>query len=549
MPSPTFDHFKRASMEIAAHGDNDTLPFDIDTKFCGDKAKELAHIAFEFYDNLKKGPLKENSRKITALDVFSERLIAPSGPAGFRVITKIHPFWNIYFNGLGIAIAEKLEPLRSPRTFSYRFKSNGDTELFDSEYSWRKYKQTTIEKSLLSGTEAVVVQTDISSFYNQLSHHHIENFISDLGNNGSIVAKQINALLGKFSAGRSFGLPVGGQGSRILAELFLKYVDDAMTSAGIEWYRYVDDYVFIAKTYAEAYKALSTLAHSLANYGLTINKTKTVFLSAKNYVDYVSAQLGDHDEESSKLRTIDLRFDPYSDTPREDYETLKETVESLEIRRLLNRELEKSIPDSFLITQIGRTMRLQEPIVALELASTLLNVHNIHAFRSSWSTIMRGIFYLRSDKNFLSISAGIDNLIDQIIFNAAHLLEVDTNLLHFLRCLRFQNNPTRSKFIHDLYIQTNSETIKRACIDCWRYWHDRNAFTELRNKWSRLDKNSQRLLWLASYKFGDQGNGMRAQLKANSETSWLLGIENHELDGPQFSKVFLDWAAGAANAV
>lgn len=549
MPNATFDHFKRASIEIAAHGDNDTLPFDIDTKFCGDKANELAHIAFEFYNNLKNGPLKENGRKITALDVFSERLIAPSGPAGFRVVTKIHPFWNIYFNGLGIAIAEKLEPLRSPRTFSYRFKSNGDAELFDSKYSWRRYKQTTIEKSLLSGTEAVVVQTDISSFYNQLSHHHIENFISDLGNNGSIVAKQINALLGKFSAGRSFGLPVGGQASRILAELFLKYVDDAMTSSGIEWYRYVDDYVLIAKTYAEAYKALSSLAHSLANYGLDINKTKTVFLSAKNYVDYVSAQLGDHDEESSKLRTIDLRFDPYSDTPREDYETLKETVESLEIRRLLNRELEKSIPDSFLITQIGRTMRLQEPIVALELASTLLNVHNIHAFRSSWSTIMRGIFYLRNDKNFSSISAGIDNLIDQIIFNAAHLLEVDTNLLHFLRCLRFQNNPTRSKFIHDLYIQTNSETIKRACIDCWRYWHDRNAFTELRNKWSRLDKNSQRLLWLASYKFGDQGNGMRAQLKANSETSWLLGIENHELDGPQFSKVFLDWAAGAANAV
>lgn len=406
MLSPSFDHFKRAANEIAAHGDNDTLPFDIDTKFCGDKADELAHLASTFYEKLKKGPQKENGRKIGALDVFSERLIAPSGAAGFRVVTKIHPFWNIYFNGLGISIAETLEPLRSPRTFSYRFIVNGLDELFDSESSWRKYKKTTLDIAQLADENSVIVQTDISSFYNQLSHHHIENFICDLGGEGEIVAKQINALLGKFSAGRSFGLPVGGQCSRILAELFLKYIDEAMTYAGIDWYRYVDDYVLIAKSYAEAYKALSVLAHSLSNYGLTINKTKTVFLSAKNYVDYISAQLGDHDEESSKLRAIDLKFDPYSDNPHEDYEILKETVESLEIRYLLNRELEKSIPDSFLITQIGRTMRLQEPAIALELASTLLNVQNIHAFRSSWSTIMRGISHLRSDKNYTSISSG-----------------------------------------------------------------------------------------------------------------------------------------------
>lgn len=214
MLSPSFDHFKRAANEIAAHGDNDTLPFDIDTKFCGDKADELAHLASTFYEKLKKGPQKENGRKIGALDVFSERLIAPSGAAGFRVVTKIHPFWNIYFNGLGISIAETLEPLRSPRTFSYRFIVNGLDELFDSESSWRKYKKTTLDIAQLADENSVIVQTDISSFYNQLSHHHIENFICDLGGEGEIVAKQINALLGKFSAGRSFGLPVGGQCSR-----------------------------------------------------------------------------------------------------------------------------------------------------------------------------------------------------------------------------------------------------------------------------------------------------------------------------------------------
>src|SRR5690606_3841656 len=98
------------------------------------------------------------------------------------------------------------------------------------------------------------------------------------------------------------------------------------------------------------------------------------------------AQLGGDDEEVTKLRSIDLKFDPYSDNAEEEYETLRETVESLEVRRLLNRELEKALPDSFLIRQIGRTMCLHSPEVALDLAHTLLSKQNLHAFRASFST-------------------------------------------------------------------------------------------------------------------------------------------------------------------
>lgn len=42
---PTFEHFKRAALEVGKHGDNDTLPFDMDVKFCGDKARELASVS------------------------------------------------------------------------------------------------------------------------------------------------------------------------------------------------------------------------------------------------------------------------------------------------------------------------------------------------------------------------------------------------------------------------------------------------------------------------------------------------------------------------
>ena len=33
MPEVTLAHFERAAADIGAHGDNDTIPFDIDTRF------------------------------------------------------------------------------------------------------------------------------------------------------------------------------------------------------------------------------------------------------------------------------------------------------------------------------------------------------------------------------------------------------------------------------------------------------------------------------------------------------------------------------------
>jgi len=556
LATPKLRHFERAAREIAAHGDNDTLPFDLDVKFAGKAATELATIAFGFYSELKDGPAKENKSRLEGMRVYSERLIAPSGPAGFRVVTKIHPFWNIYLNGLAIAIAEALEPLRDERAHSYRFLPSGEEHLFDPDRSWRAFKEATVRHAANFGEEAVIVQTDISSFYEHVSHHFLENFINDLGGDCEVMAAQVNALLGHFSAKRSFGLPVGGQAARILAELFLSYVDNALSAAGVNWHRYVDDYVLIATNTADAYRALGTLAQALLDYGLSINKSKTVFLSSKHYQDYVRAQLGDNDDEATKLRKIDLKFDPYSDKPDVDYESLKETVESLEVRCLLNRELEKALPDNFLVAQIGRTMRLHEPAVALDIATTLLKPENLHAFRSSFSTIMRGIAHLRSDTTFAEIHAGIDLLLDAVPENAGHLLEVDSNRLHYLRCLRFCMTPARCRFMRSLFDRTRSDVLQRACIDCWRSWKDRVAYNHLRNRWNLMTPDCQRVFWLTTFAFGDEGEAARRQFKHALPQAWALGVEvplDEKKDAsrlkthrrgaePRFATVYQNWA-------
>ena len=556
MLKPALHHFERAAREIVAHGDNDTLPFDLDVRFCGDQARALATIAFGFYQELRDGPQKENHERIAALHIHSERLIAPSGPAGFRVVTKIHPFWNIYLNGLSISVAEALEPRRAPNAHSYRYLPEGNEQLFDPMLSWRAFKEATVVSANSAGKSAVVVQTDISSFYEHVSHHYIENFINDLGGDCEQVAKQLNGLLGKLSAGRSFGLPVGGQGARVLAELFLNQIDSALSAAGVKWHRYVDDYVLITKDTADGYGALGILAQCLMDYGLSLNRSKTVLLSSKHYQDYVIAQLGAGDDEAAKLRTIDLKFDPYSDTPSEDYESLKETVETLEVRRLLNRELEKALPDTFLVAQIGRTMRLHEPQVALDIASTFLKEANLHAFRSSFSTIMRGITNLRADVRFVTIHERLDSLLDAIPIHSAHLLIVDTSLLHYMRCLRFRSTLQRAQYVRNLYDITQHDTVRRACLDCWRNWGDRAAFNHLRNRWQQMTAEVQRLFWLATYKFGDEGEAARRQFRHATSQAWALGVElpldekkdkeklkKHSRGAePRFAAVYEDWA-------
>ena len=563
MLKPELRHFERAAREVAKHGDNDTLPFDLDIRFCGDRASELASIAYGFYDELRSSQAqKDNHDKIAALNIYSERLVAPSGPSGFRVVTKIHPFWNIYLNGLCIAIAEVLEPQRAENAHSYRFLLNGGVQLFDDQRSWRAFKEATVAQAVLCGEESVIVQTDISSFYEHVSHHYIENFINALGGDSPQVSKQVNVLLSKLFAGRSFGLPVGGQGARILAELFLSQVDEALTAHGVHWHRYVDDYVLIAPNTAESYRALAVLAQCLMDYGLTLNKSKTVLLSCKHYCDYVRAQLGAGDEEAAALRSIDLKFDPYSDNAEDEYESLRETVESLKVLQLLNRELEKALPDSFLVTQIGRTMRLHSPDVALDLARTLLTERNLHAFRASFSTIMRGIANLRGDMRYQSIHDAIDKLLDGIPTHSGHLLKVDTSLLHYLRCLRFVSTKSRAQLVRQLFDTAQSDAVRRGCVDCWRGWKDRAAFNYLRNRWAQLTPECQRVYWLASFEFGDEGEKARLQARHAVGLSWALGVElpfdvkkdKSKLAGhprgaePRFATVYSDWAAEVANA-
>ena len=325
------EHCKRAIKDISDYGDNDILPFDIDNRFFRDKIEDLQDLLFTFGSRIENKQSKDATKELKKYTIFSERLLAPAGYSGFRITTKIHPFWNAYLNSLAIALAAVHEPNRSNRTYSYRYKSDGDT-LFDRTSSWRVFREATIAESDASNIKSVVVQTDISSFYEHVYHHRLENFISDLLTANSNIPMQVNRILNQLAMGRSFGLPVGGQGARILAEIMLASVDRTLDANSIKWYRFVDDFILIADDTRDAYKVLGILASALSDLGLSLNRSKTSILTVKHYSDYANLQLHGSQGDEQLLREIDLHFDPYSDSPTENYTDLKETIAQIDLR-------------------------------------------------------------------------------------------------------------------------------------------------------------------------------------------------------------------------
>lgn len=531
--------FLRAALEIGAHGDNDTLPFDGDSRFVKAMAKSLAYVASQLYGRFSSQKPVEVQGALRGYEPFSERVLVATGATGFRVVTKIHPFWNLYLNGIAIGIARVSAARRSSRAYSYRFLDDDDSiDIFDRNYSWRAFRSACVEASEGAGGDAVVVQTDISSFYERVSHHHVENMLVSLIDEQC--ALQVNALLSRFSAGRSFALPVGGQFSRIIAESFMIPIDQALDRKGVNWFRFVDDFVIVAPDFQAAHEQLAYLSKQLADFGLSLNRTKTTILRAPAFADYVRAQLGSDDGDVGALKEIDLHFDPYSDSPVDDYESLRATVESLDVQRLLSLELEKSVPDNFLVAQVGRTLEFHAPEVALDLVKTLLSEASLRSFRGSWSTIMRGVAHLRSLDAYQGIHGKIDGCLDQVLSHSRYLLTNEGNQLHFLRALRFSSSPTRSAFVWGLLEDSVTETVKRGCLDCIGGWGCHGDLNAIANRWGGMHPEVRRAAWIASKSFGKEGIEFRRQRHASLVKGGQLGFEDGQAE--TFSVIFERWA-------
>jgi len=300
---------------------------------------------FYFYQDHKK----EIANELSKIDLLSYpqrpglTYLTPKNLLGFRAADELHPLSHLIYTACTLKLAKKIESVRVEKTvaYSYRYRPNKEFSMFDSGQGYSNWIARHLDLLTENKKYKFVLSTDIADFYQRISHHRLENSLYALEGDEhavNIIMRQLNTHRTRMS----FGIPVGNNASRLLAELLLNDTDQALTAAGFEYSRYVDDFRFFLKTEEEAYRVLAFLAeHLYVTEGLTLSKAKTVVERRQDYISRYTPVDEGKDSEETAIRSLSKSIYESEEPDPEEIEELAayDLVEKLE------NELDKLEPD------------------------------------------------------------------------------------------------------------------------------------------------------------------------------------------------------------
>lgn len=295
-------------------------------------------------------------------------LLSPKAKFGFRAITQIDPVDFIIYSSLIFEIADDLEgrriPVQNETVFSYRVETNNEGQLFNPDVGYRSFLDRCRTKLTQYNNECVVATTDISDFYSRIYHHRLENALRAATDSTSHV-NAIMGLLSGWNGTETFGIPVGCAPSRILAEITLSDVDEALLAHGIDFIRFNDDYRIFAASHVQAYQQIAILAEILfRNHGLSLQQQKTTVLESNEFqAQYLSTPLDRemdslHDRFQEFIEELGLES-WYEEIDYDDLtEDQKEFIDALNLVELFREEAESEEPDipviKFCLRRLGQ---------------------------------------------------------------------------------------------------------------------------------------------------------------------------------------------------
>lgn len=205
-------------------------------------------------------------------------LIPKKSLSDYRKCALTEIYDEIIFLTLALIVAGEVERLRinksKQRVFSYRFMPQDNGRLFDSKYNYSAFRDEISKKSEMLKNK-VMVECDFSNFYDRLNIHRVESILLSSDSMDKDIVSLINQVLLFWANRDSYGLPVGSNASRILAEASLIEVDNYLISKKIDFCRFVDDYRIFAKDAYTAHSHLAILVHCLSREGICLNTQKT----------------------------------------------------------------------------------------------------------------------------------------------------------------------------------------------------------------------------------------------------------------------------------
>ena len=363
--------------------------------------------------------------------------LSPKSACSFRISTQLDPLDWLIYSALVYEIGADLESYRLSQeegiVFSWRFDPQPDGTMFSRETGYSQFQKRARELAGISNEQYVVV-TDIADFFPNLYHHRVENALRSATPKNLNHTKAIKQLLSGWREKQSFGLPVGPNASRLIAEVAIHDVDQALRGEGLNFVRYADDFRIFCKTRKDAYIALATLAEILwKNHGLTLVGQKTAILPVELFRQRYFRSEGETELEHLSESFADIVDALALETWYEDieYDDLddeqKASVDALNLEGLLTEQLQRENIDIQLTKFVLRRLsQLQDADVADEI---LTSIDNLYPVFTDVVNYLDNLKHLTGSPTLIGIGKSVLNLMDNSVvshlqYHRLHLLNL-----------------------------------------------------------------------------------------------------------------------------
>lgn len=186
-----------------------------------------------------------------------------------------------------------------------------------------------LERAKLRSTSRFILKADISRFYPSIYSHSIPwaihtKPVAKANHSTLLIGNALDQLIRNSQDGQTIGIPIGPDPSLLISEIILGAVDERILYNGYaNGFRYIDDYEFGFKSYAEAENMLGVLQEELNLFELSLNPRKTSIFKLpirieKTWVSELRAfafRKTDKGQESDLLKYFDYSFEVSSQIP------------------------------------------------------------------------------------------------------------------------------------------------------------------------------------------------------------------------------------------
>lgn len=316
------------------------------------------------------------------------KAFVPKSRLNVRFVSFLHPFDLLFYTALVINLRDDISsarlPLNAYRVFSFRSERATRDMLYATKPGYREFKERQRKKTKARSAHFVGV-ADIADFYPRIYTHRLKAALeaaTDSSHRDTI--RVLEKLLTQFSGGPSYGIPVGPAASRPLAEAALIDIDSALKARGVDFVRFVDDFVIFGKSYESVEASLHFLGEKLfLNHGLTLQTAKTDVFPTKEFrKKFLSSEFPE--KEATRRRLVEIMMD--DEYEERSYDQLDEEEKSEVDAINLTEMLEEALAPGQVVDYrevsfiLGRLSALQQPEL---IPIVLKNIHRLYPIAHS----------------------------------------------------------------------------------------------------------------------------------------------------------------------